>query len=428
MKLWDKGTSPDAKTDLFTVGQDRELDLVLVRYDLQASRAHARMLGKIGLLDAGEAEALEQALNDLLREAEAGTFTIEEDFEDMHSKIEYLLTERLGDTGKKIHTARSRNDQILVALQLYLKTELGNIRDQVRELFELLLALAEEHKAVLLPGYTHLQIAMPSSFGLWFSAYAESLIDDVYLLRAASRVADQNPLGSAAGYGSSFPIDREMTTADMGFATLKYNVVAAQMGRGKVERTAAAAMASAAATLGKLAMDVCLYMSQNFGFISFPDHLTTGSSIMPHKKNPDIFELIRGKCNLLQGLPNQLHLLTTNLPSGYHRDMQLTKELLLPAVEQLKACLEMTVRSFREIEVRKDILQDPKYDYLFSVDTLDDMVREGMPFRDAYRKMAEAIANGSYEPVKDARHTHQGSMGRLCLEEIRKKMEAALEV
>ena len=344
----------------------------------------------------------------------------------MHSKIEYLLTEKLGEPGKKIHTARSRNDQILVALQLYLKTEINTLLEQTKELFDQLLALAEQHKNVLLPGYTHLQIAMPSSFGLWFSAYAESLVDDVYLLQAARRVADQNPLGSAAGYGSSFPIDRGMTTEELGFSTMKFNVVAAQMGRGKVERTAAAAMASLAATLGKLAMDVCLYMSQNFGFISFPEHLTTGSSIMPHKKNPDIFELIRGKCNLLQGLPNQLHLLTTNLPSGYHRDMQLTKELLLPAVEQMKACLEMTLSSFREIEVKTDILADPNYDYLFSVDTLDEMVRKGVPFRDAYRKMAAAIEQGTYRPVKDAEHTHEGSLGNLCLDDIRRKMEQAL--
>lgn len=426
MKLWDKGKSPDAKTDLFTVGQDRELDLILVRYDLMASRAHARMLGEIGLLASSESEALTQALDGLLQEAEAGEFTIEEGFEDMHSKIEFLLTERLGDVGKKIHTARSRNDQVLVALQLYLKTELTHILSQVKELFEQLLTLADRYKEVLIPGYTHLQIAMPSSFGLWFSAYAESLIDDVYLLRAARKIADQNPLGSAAGYGSSFPIDRTMTTEDLGFATMKYNVVAAQMGRGKVERTAASAMASLAATLGKLAMDVCLYMSQNFGFVSFPDHLTTGSSIMPHKKNPDIFELIRGKCNLLQGLPNQLHLLTTNLPSGYHRDMQLTKELLLPAVEHMKSCLEMTQRSFQEIRVAKDILEDPKYDYLFSVDTLDEMVRQGVPFRDAYRSMADAIEDGTYEPVRDAAHTHEGSIGNLCLDEIRQKMEKAL--
>lgn len=426
MKLWDKGQGADAKTDQFTVGQDRELDLLLVKYDIEASRAHAQMLGKVGLISDEEAGALVEALNEMVKEVAAGKFDIGSDFEDMHSRIEFLLTERLGDTGKKIHMARSRNDQILVALQLYLKAELSGIREQVQALFNRLLNLARDHQSVPLPGYTHLQVAMPSSFGLWFSAYAESLIDDVYLLNAASRVADQNPLGSAAGYGSSFPIDREMTTQSLGFETLKYNVVAAQMGRGKVERTATTAMAALAATLGKFAMDICLYMSQNFDFISFPDHLTTGSSIMPHKKNPDIFELIRGKCNLLQGLPNQLFLLTTNLPSGYHRDLQLTKELLLPAVEQLKSCLEMAESSLAEIRVRTDILNDPKYDYLYSVDTLNQRVLEGVPFRDAYREMGQAIEQGTYTPLTNVRHTHQGSIGNLCLEQIRDKMARAL--
>lgn len=426
MKLWDKGTGPDAKTDQFTVGHDRELDRVLAVYDIRASRAHARMLGHIGLLTAAETGDLVRELDLLEAEAVAGRFTIEPEFEDMHSKIEYLLTEKLGDAGKKIHTARSRNDQVLVALQLYLKAELEGLQGQVKALFDLLLDLAEAHKGVLLPGYTHLQIAMPSSFGLWFSAYAESLIDDIYMLQAAYRVADQNPLGSAAGYGSSFPIDRDLTTRELGFSDLKVNVVAAQMGRGKAERTAATALSAVAATLGKLAMDVCLYMSQNFGFVSFPDRLTTGSSIMPHKKNPDIFELIRGKCNVLQGVAGQLALLTTNLPSGYHRDLQLTKEVLLPAVESLKACLEMATESLKEIQVRRDILDDPKYDYLFSVDALNQLVSDGVPFRDAYRQMAASIADGSYQPVKTASHTHQGSLGNLCLDRIRKKMERAL--
>ncbi len=426
MKLWDKGIGPDEKTDRFTVGQDRELDLILAPYDIRASRAHARMLGKIGLLTTAETQDLVRELDAMERETSAGRFTIEPEFEDMHSKIEFLLTEKLGDTGKKIHTARSRNDQVLVALQLYLKSELNEIQARVRVLFEVLMALAETHKDVLLPGYTHLQIAMPSSFGLWFSAYAESLVDDIYVLQAASRVADQNPLGSAAGYGSSFPIDRDFTTRELGFSALKVNVVAAQMGRGKVERTAATALAAVGATLGKLAMDVCLYMSQNFGFIGFPDRFTTGSSIMPHKKNPDIFELIRGKCNLLQGVPGQLTLLTTNLPSGYHRDLQLTKEVLLPAVETLKSCLEMATDSLREIRVRRDILDDPKYDYLFSVDALNELVSSGLPFRDAYRQMAASIEDGSYQPVKSASHTHQGSLGNLCLDRIRAKMDLAL--
>ena len=428
MKLWDKGIGPDEKTDRFTVGHDRELDLILAPYDIRASRAHARMLGEIGLLTPAETRDLVRELDAMEREAEAGRFTIEPEFEDMHSKIEYLLTQKLGDTGKKIHTARSRNDQVLVALQLYLKSELNGIQARVKALFDVLMALAERHKDILLPGYTHLQIAMPSSFGLWFSAYAESLVDDIYLLQAACKVADQNPLGSAAGYGSSFPIDRDFTTRELGFSALKVNVVAAQMGRGKVERTAATALAAVGATLGRLAMDVCLYMSQNFGFIGFPDRFTTGSSIMPHKKNPDIFELIRGKCNLLQGVPGQLTLLTTNLPSGYHRDLQLTKEVLLPAVESLKSCLEMATESLREIQVRKDILDDPKYDYLFSVDALNQLVSSGLPFRDAYRQMAASIEDGSYKPVKSASHTHQGSLGNLCLDRIQAKMDQALAV
>ena len=428
MKLWDKGAGPDKKTDQFTVGQDRELDIILAPYDIKASRAHALMLGKIGLLTPAETADLVRELDALAQQAAQGNFCIEPEFEDMHSKIEFLLTEKLGDTGKKIHTARSRNDQVLVALQLYLKAEIQEIQQRLSELFSLLMTLAETHQKVLLPGYTHLQIAMPSSFGLWFSAYAESFIDDVYLLQAAYRVADQNPLGSAAGYGSSFPIDRDFTTSELGFAALKVNVVAAQMGRGKVERLTATALSGVAATLSKLAMDVCVYMSQNFGFISFPDRLTTGSSIMPHKKNPDIFELIRGKCNLIQGIPAQLTLLTNNLPSGYHRDMQLTKEVLLPAIESLKSCLEMATTSLGEIQVKTDILEDPKYDYLFSVDALNELVLEGMPFRDAYRKMGEAIENQTYMPVKSATHTHQGSLGNLCLDRIRQKMADALGI
>lgn len=425
MKLWDKGGKPDEDMDRFTVGNDRELDQMLVSYDIRASMAHAEMLGKIGILDPGETRAILRELEKMLEQANRGDFSIAPPFEDMHSKIEFELTERLGQAGQKIHTARSRNDQVLVALQLYIKDELQAFRGQVLALFDLLLQLADTHRDVLLPGYTHLQVAMPSSFGLWFSAYAESLIDDVYLLRAAYQVADQNPLGSAAGYGSSFPIDRAFTTERLGFATQKYNVVAAQMGRGKVERIAAMAMASIAGTLGKMAMDICLYMSQNFGFISFPEELTTGSSIMPHKKNPDLFELVRARCNVIQGLPNQLSLLTTNLPSGYHRDLQLTKALLLPAVGQLKACLGITTSSLQRIQVAGDILEDPKYDYLFSVDTLDSMVQEGIPFREAYRKIAQQIGAGDFVPERSARHTHDGSLGNLCLGKIRQKMQDA---
>ncbi len=424
MKLWDKGFSTDKKIDLFTVGNDRELDLYLAKYDVIASKAHAKMLGEIGLLSATETNDLVSELDAITVSIETGDFVIEESFEDMHSKIEYVLTEKLGDTGKKIHTARSRNDQVLVAMHLYLKDELNEIKYQTKELFDLLLNLADKHKKVMLPGYTHLQIAMPSSFGLWFSAYAESLIDDLYFIDAAFKVADQNPLGSAAGYGSSFAIDRSFTTKEMGFETMKYNVVAAQMGRGKIEKATAFGMASIAATLSKMAMDICLYMSQNFNFISFPDELTTGSSIMPHKKNPDVFELVRGKCNKLQSIPNQLTLIINNLPSGYHRDLQLVKETIVPAINDMKACLEIMTFSLKETQVNKGILEDPKYDYLFSVDTLNELVQNGMPFRDAYKQMGQEIQQGTFTPKRDIDHTHEGSLGNLCLEEIQLKMDA----
>lgn len=426
MKLWDKGFSTNKKIDHFTVGNDRELDLHLARYDVIASKAHAKMLGKIGLLTKEETQALVKELDAIETSIKEGSFVIEDTFEDMHSKIEFVLTEKLGDTGKKIHTARSRNDQVLVAMHLYLKDELTDIKNLTKTLFDLLMDLAEEHKSVLLPGYTHLQIAMPSSFGLWFSAYAESLIDDLYFINAAYKVADQNPLGSAAGYGSSFPIDRSFTTQEMGFKTQKYNVVAAQMGRGKVEKAAAFGMASIAATLSKMATDICLYMSQNFNFISFPNELTTGSSIMPHKKNPDVFELVRGKCNRLQSIPNQLTMVINNLPSGYHRDMQLVKEIMLPAIQDMKACLEILTFSLKEIKVNTDILEDPKYDYLFSVDTLNELVLSGMPFRDAYKKMGQEIEKGTFKPKRDIQHTHDGSLGNLCLQEIREKMKDTL--
>lgn len=427
MKLWDKGFSTDKKIEHFTVGNDRELDLHLAKYDVIASKAHAKMLGKIGLLTPTETNELVNELDSIAAKIEKGTFVIEKNFEDMHSKIEFQLILALGDTGKKIHTARSRNDQVLVAMHLYLKEELAEIKAMTKTLFDLLLNLADKHKRVLLPGYTHLQIAMPSSFGLWFSAYAESLIDDLYFVDAAFKVADQNPLGSAAGYGSSFPIDRSFTTKEMGFETLKYNVVAAQMGRGKVEKATAFGMAGIAATLSKMAMDICLYMSQNFNFISFPDELTTGSSIMPHKKNPDVFELVRGKCNKLQSVPNQLALVINNLPSGYHRDLQLVKEIIVPAIQDMKACLEIMAFSLREIQVNEHILEDPKYDYLFSVDTLNELVQNGLPFRDAYKKMGRDIQEGTFSPKKDIHHTHEGSLGNLCLAEIRKKMDRLLK-
>ncbi|WP_372973480.1 argininosuccinate lyase [Muriicola sp.] len=423
MKLWEKGLKTDKKIDRFTVGNDRELDLLLAKYDVLASMAHCKMLASIGLLSQEESEAILLELDAIALSIKKGTFTIEEEFEDMHSKIEYLLIQKLGDTGKKIHTARSRNDQVLVAIQLYIKEELKTVKQQVYDLFDLLLNLADAHKKVLLPGYTHLQVAMPSSFGLWFSAYAESLVDDMILLKAATAIADQNPLGSAAGYGSSFPIDRAMTTKELGFSTLKYNVVAAQMGRGKVEVSTARALASVGATLAKLSMDICLYMNQNFNFISFPDDLTTGSSIMPHKKNPDVFELVRAKCNVLQALPNELSMLLTNLPSGYHRDLQLTKNSLVPAIQELKACLDILTFSLRKIKVKEDILEDPKYDLLFTVDALNDLVKNGMPFRDAYKEIASQVAKGEFRSSKDAVHTHMGSIGNLCLKEIRLKME-----
>ena len=424
MKLWQKNTPSHEKIDHFTVGNDRTYDLALAPYDCIASKAHAQMLGEIGLLSSKEVEEVTQALEVILNETLNGAFVIEKEFEDMHSKIEFLLTEQLGDLGKKIHTARSRNDQVLVALQLYVKEELTQIKKEVIQLFDLLLELADRNQEVLLPGYTHMQVAMPSSFGLWFSAYAESLVDDVAFLNTAFQLADQNPLGSAAGFGSSFPIDRDFTTQALGFETLKYNVVAAQMGRGKVEKATATAIGMLAGTLAKLAMDICMYMGQDFDFIRFPEELTTGSSIMPHKKNPDVFELIRGKCNLLQGLPQQLALLTSNLPSGYHREMQLAKAPLVEAVQEIKACLDMMRFSLSKIEVRKNITEDSKYDYLFSVDTLNEWVKQGMPFREAYQKMGKEIASGNYQPKRDLDHRHIGSLGNLQLDAIRAKMNS----
>jgi len=426
MKLWDKGFSTDKKIDIFTVGNDRELDLILAKYDVLGSIAHAKMLYKIEILTTKEMDAVDAKLNQLLKDIEKGNFTIEDTFEDVHSKIEFLLTESLGDTGKKIHTARSRNDQVLVDMHLYLKDEIIEIKQQIKELFDVLMAKADKYKDVLLPGYTHLQVAMPSSFGLWFSSYAESLIDDVYFLNAAYKIADQNPLGSAAGYGSSFDIDRKYTTELLGFETLKYNVVAAQMSRGKTEKALASGMSAVAGTLSKFAMDICLYMSQNFNFISFPDELTTGSSIMPHKKNPDVFELIRGKCNALQALPFELTLLTNNLPSGYQRDLQLLKESLLPAIQTLKSCLEMLIFSLENVQVNKTILEDKKYDYLFTVEEVNKLVQEGVAFRDAYKIVGSQVQQGEFKPNKEINHTHIGSIGNLCLKEINDKMKKAL--
>ena len=426
MKLWQKGAAAHEKVDHFTVGKDREYDLVLAQYDCQASSAHAKMLVKIGLIRPEEAEQLVAVLTEIQQQAEAGTFTIEKEFEDMHSKIEHVLTERLGDLGKKIHTARSRNDQVLVAMHLYIKHELGAIKTQVTALFDLLLSLAEKHQNELMPGYTHLQVAMPSSFGLWFSAYAESLIDDLYFWQSAHKIADQNPLGSAAGYGSAFPIDRDFTTKALDFSQLKINSVAAQMSRGKLEKSTGMALSAIGSTLAKFSMDVCLYMGQDFNFISFPDNLTTGSSIMPHKKNPDLFELVRGKCNSVQALPNQWALLTTNLPSGYHRELQLAKGPIIEAIQEIKGCLEILLFSLPKIQVAKDSTTQKKYDYLFSVDTLNQEVLAGKPFRDAYRDLGNAIEKGEYQPNREVKHTHLGSIGNLGLEQIREKIKPFL--
>jgi argininosuccinate lyase len=425
MKLWEKGIPTDKKIEQFTVGNDRELDLILAKYDAIGSIAHAKMLGEIKLLTISETDSLVHALNEIIQDIEKGNFVIEDNFEDVHSKVEYLLTAKLGDTGKKIHTARSRNDQVLVDVNLYLKDVVIAFKEQVKTLFDLLMASAEKNQNVLLPGYTHLQIAMPSSFGMWFSAYAETLIDDITILNSALKVVDQNPLGSAAGYGSSFPINRTFTTKELGFETLKFNSVAAQMSRGKSEKIVAFAMSSVAATLSKFSMDVCLYMSQNFDFISLPSHLTTGSSIMPHKKNPDVFELIRGKCNKIQALPYEITLITNNLPSGYHRDLQLLKEGLFPAIENLKACLDIAIFAIKDIQVKERILDDKKYDYLFTVDALNELVVEGIPFRDAYKIVSDQLESGSFQSPKATKHTHEGSINNLCLDEIKLKMKSA---
>ena len=426
-KLWDKGFEPNRMIEEYTVGQDRELDLQLARYDVEGSLAHIAMLEKIGLLTREELESLTAGLQQIAAQIEAGDFEIEPDIEDVHSEVELLLTRRLGDVGKKIHSGRSRNDQVLVDLKLFLRDELRQIAGAVRQLFDRLQEQSERYREVLMPGYTHLQIAMPSSFGLWFGAYAETLVDDMRMLAAAWHIANQNPLGSAAGYGSSFPLDRTMTTRLMGFETLHYNVVAAQMSRGKSERAAAAAIAAVAATVGRMAMDLCLFMSQNFGFVSLPDELTTGSSIMPHKKNPDVFEIMRGRCNRLQALPNEIALLTTNLPVGYHRDLQLMKDILFPAIEEIKRTLRMGDFMLAHLKVNEHILNDRKYDYLFTVEDVNRLVLQGVPFREAYRQVGMAVQRGEYRPTREVHHTHEGSIGNLCTDEIRRKMERVME-
>ena len=426
-KLWDKGFDTNALVEDYTVGNDQELDMRLAKYDVQGSLAHIRMLETIGLLTAEELKVLVRGLEQIASEIEAGDFRIEPESEDIHSQVELLLTRRLGDVGKKIHSGRSRNDQVLVDLKLFLREELKEIATEIRALFDRLQELSEKHKEVLMPGYTHLQIAMPSSFGLWFGAYAETLVDDMRLVAAAYDIANQNPLGSAAGYGSSFPLNRTMTTEFMGFETMHYNVVAAQMSRGKSERAAANAIAAVAATVGRMAMDLCLFMSQNFGFVKLPDSLTTGSSIMPHKKNPDVFEIMRGRCNRLQAVPNEMALMLTNLPVGYHREMQLLKDILFPATEELKRTLRMADFMLANLSVNEQILEDEKYNYLFTVEDVNRLALEGVPFREAYRTVGMQVQRGEYQPTREVHHTHEGSIGNLCTDQIRAKMDRVMQ-
>ena len=427
MKLWQKTNDVNKAVEQFTVGRDREMDLFLAEADVLGSLAHTRMLESIGLLGSEDLANVQRELKNIYRDITAGKFTIEEGVEDVHSQVEFLLTQRIGDAGKKIHSGRSRNDQVLVDLRIFLRRQIREIVADVEQLFHRLQQLSEKYKEVLMPGYTHLQIAMPSSFGLWLGAYAESLVDATEMLHAAYRICNKNPLGSAAGYGSSFPLNRTMTTQLLGFDTLSYNVVYAQMGRGKSERIMAQAMSSVAATLARLAMDNTLFLNQNFGFISYPAELTTGSSIMPHKKNPDVWELIRGKCNLIQGLPNQIAMMTTNLPCGYNRDLQLLKEVLFPAIAELRSCIHMAVYMLENLQVKEHILDDPKYDYLFSVEVVNNMVLNGVPFREAYKKVGIDIENGNFKAEKTVHHTHEGSIGNLCTDEISALMQQTLD-
>jgi argininosuccinate lyase len=422
-KLWQKNSKVAEAVESFTIGNDQAMDLYLAPFDVLGSIAHTTMLSEVGLLTADEQLQLKKALIEIYETIEKGEFTLEEGVEDIHSQVEILLTQKLGDIGKKIHSARSRNDQVLLDLKLFLRAEIIALSKSVQSFFELLQVKSEVHKNDLLPGYTHLQLAMPSSFGLWFGAYAESLVDDMTMLQAAFTVVNKNPLGSAAGYGSSFPINRTRTTELLGFETLNYNVVYAQMGRGKAERITASAMANIADTLARLSMDACLFLNQNFGFISFPEELTTGSSIMPHKKNPDVFELIRAHCNRIKALPNEIMMMTTNLPSGYHRDLQLLKEHLFPALNQLRSCMDMASLMIQHMEVKKDLLEDAKYQYLFSVEEVNKLVAGGMPFRDAYKKVGLDIEKGNFTYSTQIAHVHEGSIGNLCNEEIAKEMK-----
>ena len=425
-KLWEKNVQVDHEVDIFTVGKDREMDLYLAKYDVLGSMAHITMLESIGLLTKEELNVLLAELRNIYAVADRGEFIIEEGIEDVHSQVELMLTGRLGDMGKKIHSGRSRNDQVLLDLKLFTRSQIQELVELVSGLFDVLISQSNRYKDVLLPGYTHLQVAMPSSFGLWFGAYAESLVDDLQLMQAAYRICNRNPLGSAAGYGSSFPLNRQMTTDLLGFDSLDYNVVYAQMGRGKMERTVAFAMAGIAGTLSKLAFDACMFNSQNFGFIKLPDQFTTGSSIMPHKKNPDVFELTRAKCNKLQGLPQQIILISNNLPSGYFRDLQIIKEVFLPAFDELKDCLRMVTHMMREVKVNEHILDDDKYSLLFSVEEVNRRVLAGMPFRDAYKQVGLDIEAGKFIPSKSVNHTHEGSIGNLCNESITAMMRSVI--
>ncbi|MEZ4776984.1 MAG: argininosuccinate lyase [Bacteroidia bacterium] len=426
MKLWDKGYQIESAIENFTVGKDREMDIFLAPWDVLGTIAHITMLTEIGLLEEDELIVLRAELQAIYREIQNSNFTIEAGTEDVHSQVELMLTRKLGEAGKKVHAGRSRNDQVLVDLKLFFLSEIEVLVNLARKLFATLQGLSETYKDKLLPGYTHFQVAMPSSFGLWFGAYAESLVDDVHFLLAAWKVANQNPLGSAAGYGSSFPLNRTLTTALLGFDTMSYNVVYAQMGRGKTEKLLAFALSSLGTTLNKMAADVCLYMSQNFGFLTFPKELTTGSSIMPHKKNPDVWELIRAKTNRLQSLPGEISMITTNLPSGYHRDLQLVKETIIPALEDLKSCINIADYMLGKIIINSMATEGEQYDYMFSVETVNRLVMEGLPFREAYKQVGEAIARGAYQADRNLSHTHEGSIGNLCTEEIGKKMDRAL--
>jgi len=427
MKLWDKGTSVNKLIEKFTVGKDRELDLYLAKYDVLGSIAHAKMLQSINLLTERELTDLHAELVDIYSIIETGDFRIEDGVEDVHSQVELMLTRKLGDTGKKIHSGRSRNDQVLLDLKLFTRSEIQKLVEAVNELFDKLMAKAEANKQYLMPGYTHLQVAMPSSFGLWFSAYAESLVDDLVLLQAAYQITNQNPLGSAAGYGSSFPLDRQMTTDLLGFSSMNYNVIYAQMGRGKMEKTVAFGLSSIAATISKFAFDVCLFMSQNFGFVSLPDELTTGSSIMPHKKNPDVFELVRSHCNKIQAIPYQISLMTNNLPSGYFRDLQILKEIFLPAFQELLDCISIAGFAIDNMTVNTNLLADDRYKYVFSVEDVNKLAQQGVPFRDAYKEVGGQINAGTYMPSREISHTHEGSLGNLCLDQISTRMKRIVQ-